>query len=188
MNTEDRRNRLVAWLEVIKEDVQDLMYDHYVFWEVQDILRANPKASSASGLFNQWMASSFIQSAAVGVRRQAKANDDSVSLKRFLKEVRQFPELVSRDVYLAFFAASPAWLTESNGIGYFDSLAGPGGPHIQTSVVDQQMAELDAAVNSVEHYVDRRIAHYDKRGLAKPVPTFKDLEGALKALESGMSH
>ena len=30
---------------------------------------------------------------------------------------------------------------------------------------------------------DRRIAHYDKRGLARPVPTFKDLEDALRALE-----
>ena len=119
----------------------------------------------------------------VGVRRQAKGGDDSVSLKRFLDEVRQYPELISRQFYLAFFADSPEWLTESSGHGHFDSLAGSGGAFIRTSVVAQQLAELNTAVSAIEHYVDRRVAHYDQRGLAKPVPTFMDLEGALKSLE-----
>jgi hypothetical protein len=38
-------------------------------------------------------------------------------------------------------------------------------------------------VDGIEHYVDRRVAHYDQRELTKPVPTFKDLEVALKTLE-----
>ena len=112
MDIDARRTRLIAWLEVIKDDVPDLMLDHHVFWEVQAILKANPKVTKASGLFIQWMASSFVQSAAVGVRRQAKGGDDSVSLKRVLDEVRQYPELISRQFYLAFVADSPEWLTE----------------------------------------------------------------------------
>ena len=147
-------------------------------------MKANPKITQASGLFNQWMASSFVQSAAIGVRRQAKGGDDSVSLKRFLNEVKKYPDLISRQFYLAFFADSPDWMMESSGHGYFDSLAGPGGAFVRTSVVDQQLTELDAAVSAIEHYVDRRVAHYDPRGLAKPVPTFNDLERALKCLEA----
>jgi hypothetical protein len=39
------------------------------------------------------------------------------------------------------------------------------------------------AVEKIEHYVDRRVAHYDKRDLARPVPKFVELTDALKALE-----
>jgi hypothetical protein len=39
------------------------------------------------------------------------------------------------------------------------------------------------AAEGLEHYVDRRVAHYDKKDLARPVPKFSDLTDALKALE-----
>ena len=54
----------------------------------------------------------------------------------------------------------------------------------RTRLVDKQLADLEAAAGAIEHYVDRRIAHYDKRDLATPVPSFKDLEDALRALET----
>lgn len=184
MNTEQRRARLIAWLEAIREDVQELLREHHIFWEIQALIRANPQFANASNLVNQWMASAFAKSCAVGVRRQAKSGDDSISLKRLLTEVRDFPELVSRDVYLAFFADSPDWLRATNGHGHFDSVAGPGNAHIRREVAEGQLAELATAVSSIEHYVDRRIAHYDKRGVTRPLPTFKDLELALRALES----
>ena len=183
MTVDERRARLIGWLEAIRTDVQDLALDHHVFWEIQAIIKANPKFASASNLVNQWMASSFVKSAAVGVRRHVKTGDDSISLKRLLTEVKQHPELVSREFYLAFFADGLEWLRETNGNEYFDSLSGAGGQHIMPDVVEKQLLQLEAAANSIEHYVDRRVAHYDTRGLAKPLPTFKDLEGALRTLE-----
>lgn len=145
MDTVQRRNRLIGWLEAIRTDVQDLILDQHLFWELQAIIDANPRFAQEPGLFNQWMASSFVQATAVGVRRQAKSGDDSISLKRFLQEVRKYPSLVA--------------------------------------LLDDQIRRLETAVATIEHYVDRRIAHYDQRGLARPVPRFKDLEDALKALE-----
>jgi len=184
VNIDQRRERLIAWLEVIRDDVQDLLREHHIFWEIQSLIRANPRFAGSSNLVNQWMASAFAKSSSVGVRRQAKRGDDSISLKRFLTEARDYPELVSRDFYLAYFADSPDWLRETSGHGHFDSVAGPGNPHIRREVVEEQLATLEATVASIEHYVDRRVAHYDKRGVTKPLPTFKDLEVALKALES----
>ena len=176
MDINDRRARLIGWLEAIRKDAQELLLDHHIFWEVQGIVRKNPRFRSASGLFNQWMASSFVQSAAVGIRRHAKAGDDSISLKRLLREVRNYPELVSRDFYLAFFTDSDDWLRQTNGHGHFDSISGAGKPHIATDVIDKQLAELDTALQTVEHYVDRRVAHYDKRGVTH-------LEHALRVIE-----
>lgn len=83
---------------------------------------------------------------------------------------------------MSLFAGKETWLVES-GERYFDRLAGHGGAHIPVALVEQHLRELAKGVSRIEHYVDRRIAHYDKRGLARPLPTFADLTEALKTLE-----
>ena len=182
MEEGERRARLIRWLEVIYSDAQDLLLDDHIFWELQDIVRNNPKFAEVSGLFTQWTASAFVQAAAVGVRRQAKSDDDSVSLKRFLLEVQRYPSLVSREHYVSLFEGKDASLIEI-GQEEFDDVAGEGGLYLSVALVEKHLRELDDAVKDIEHYVDRRIAHYDKRGLARPTPTFAGLSSALKTLE-----
>jgi len=182
MEEGERRARLIRWLEVIYSDAQDLLLDDHIFWELQDIVRNNPKFAEVSGLFTQWTASAFVQAAAVGVRRQAKSDDDSVSLKRFLLEVQRYPSLVSREHYVSLFEGTDASLIEI-GQEEFDDVAGEGGLYLSVALVEKHLRELDDAVKDIEHYVDRRIAHYDKRGLARPTPTFAGLSSALKTLE-----
>jgi hypothetical protein len=182
MDEKERRRRLEDWLEFVKGDVQDLLLDEYLFWQLQEVVSNNPSFAKASGLFTQWMASSFIQTTAVGVRRQAKAGADSVSLKRFPHEVRDYPALVSRGHYMGLYDGIPEWLGEI-GKRHFDRLAGEGSDHLAQALIDKQLADLDNTVVAIEHYVDRRIAHYDQRGLARPTPTLDDLSDALKTLE-----
>jgi hypothetical protein len=182
MNEAERRQRLVGWLEVIFADVQDLLLDDHIFWALQEVVAANPRFKNTPGLFTQWMVSSFIQATAVGVRRQAKGGDDSVSLKRFLLEVQTYPGLVSRAHYISLFANSEAWLREA-GERDFDRVAGAGALHLPTAVIAKQLVELETAVKGIEHYVDRRVAHYDQRGLAQPTPTLAELTESLHTLE-----
>ena len=182
MEESTRRARLIEWLQVIVQEVQDLLLDDHVFWELQDIVCSNPRFSTASGLFTQWMASAFVQATAVGVRRQAKADGRSVSLKRFMQEVQKYPSLVSRAHYMSLYKGNHPDLIEA-GESEFDDLAGEGEPHLPSACVGKHLRELDEAVKGIEHYVDRRIAHYDSRGLAHPMPTFDDLNTALKKIE-----
>src|SRR5262245_43519998 len=183
MNEAQRRERLESWLEIVKSDVQDLLLDEYLFCQLQEIVEANSKFRELPCLFAQLMASSFIQATAVGVRRQAKADSDGISLKRFLREVRDFPRLVSRDRYMRLYNGSPEWL-RATGEEHFDRLAGQGVNELPRDLLDTQLDELDDAVGTIEHYVDRRIAHYDQRGVARAIPTFAELAAALKALEN----
>jgi hypothetical protein len=101
MNEQERRTRLIQWLETIFRDVQDLLLDDHIFWKLQKIVAANPQFRKASGLLTQWMASSFVHATAVAVRRQAKVDADGISLARFLAEVAKFPNLVSRTHYMS---------------------------------------------------------------------------------------
>jgi hypothetical protein len=182
MTEEERRARLIQWLDVILKDVQDLLLDDHIFWEFQKLVDANPKFKESPGLFTQWMASSFIQATATGVRRQAKINDDSSSLARFLAEVEKYPNLVSRAHYMSLYAGKEPWHVEM-GEHDFDNVAGAGAAQLPIDLIRQHIADLKTAVDGIEHYVDRRVAHYDKRGLAKPTPTFADLTDALATLE-----
>jgi hypothetical protein len=182
MTEAERRARLIQWLEVILKDVQDLLLDDHIFWEFQKVVAANPNFLKSPGLFTQWMASAFIQATATGVRRQAKVNDDSISLARFLAKVEKYPDLVSRAHYIGLYTGMEAWHIEI-GEHDFDNVAGAGAATLPTDLIRQHIADLKAAVDGIEHYVDRRVAHYDKRGLAKPTPTFADQTGALLTLE-----
>lgn len=182
MDEAARRLRLIGWLEVVYQDVQDLLLDEHVFWELQDIVRRNSRFSASSGLFTQWMFTAFVQATAVGVRRQAKADGDSVSLKRFLLEVQKYPTLVSRQHYMSLFDGRHQDLIEA-GEWDFDQIAGKAEPHITQTTVADHLRKLDGALKGIEHYVDRRVAHYDTRGLAQPTPTLGDLSDALKTIE-----
>jgi hypothetical protein len=182
MNEEQRRARLIQWLEKIYRDVQDLLIADYLFWELQKIVDDNPRFKDASGLFTEWMASNFINATAVGVRRHAKSGDDSISMKRFLDEVESYPALVSRTHYRTHFVDAAPWLKDA-GEHDFDRLAGKGIDQIPVALVQQQKADLAKSVQDIEHYVDRRIAHYDKRELARPVPALGDMSSALAVLE-----
>ena len=128
------------------------------------------------------MASAFVQATAVGVRRQAKTSDDSVSLRRFLTEVQKYPSLVSREYYISLYAGKGPLHVEL-GQHDFHRVAGEHNPHVPTEFVEDRIRELMEAVGTIEHYVDRRVAHYDKRRLAEPTPTFADLSAALRTLE-----
>ena len=129
------------------------------------------------------MASTFVRATAVGIRSQAKTSEESISLRRFLREVQKYPWLVSREHYISLYAGKEAWLVDS-GQRKFDQLAGEGSVHIPLAIVEEHLHELTQGVEAIEHYVDRRIAHYDRRGLAQPTPTFSVLTDSLKTLEN----
>jgi hypothetical protein len=183
MNEEQRRARLIAWLEKIYREVQDLLIDDHIFRELQRLIADNPRFKDVSGLFAQWMASNFIKATAVGVRRHAKADDDSISMKRFLDEIEAYPSLVSRAHYMSLFGGADPQ-TKEIGEHDFDNLAGAGVSQIPLALVQKQKADLAQAVHNIEHYVDRRIAHHDKRELARPIPALGDMSNALAVLDT----
>jgi hypothetical protein len=185
MTVDERRLRLIKWLEVITEDLRDLLLKQYIFRELQKIVEQNPRFAGVPGLFTKWMASNFAQATAVGIRRFAKPvkkGDNGISLIRFLIEVKAYPDLITRQYYIGLFEAINAPI--HIGQNYFDDLAGEGEDKLPTSLIEkhiQQINDLKGAVRAVEKYVDKRIAHYDTK--SPQVPTFGDLSKALATME-----
>ena len=107
---------------------------------------------------------------------------DSVSIVRFLKEVRDYPQIVSREHYIGLYDGNERWHIEI-GQRDFDRVAGKGSRQIPPQLANQQIQDVKGAVEKIVYYVDRRVAHHDGRELARPIPKFSELTDSLKALE-----
>jgi hypothetical protein len=109
-------------------------------------------------------------------------NRSKISLKGFLREIQECPQLISREHYMSLYKGAEAFLVDM-GKRDFDRVAGEGSPWIPLSLVDQQLEEMKQRVSKLEGFADRRIAHYDRREPARPLPTFTDLTEAIQHLE-----
>src|ERR1043166_3973606 len=181
-----RLARMTAWVEKIADEVGNALQQHYIFWQVQDMIRLNPQLQNARSHFFQWMGEVFIASAAVAVRRQVDPDKDSICLRRLIQEVKDYATIVTREHYLSLCNPSGSaeeWLLEMNE-HTFDQWGGAGRPHVDPAMADADLNLLLTTCDKLQHYATKRVAHYDKNGV-KPgkVPTFQDLEDAYKLIE-----
>lgn len=182
----DRLARMTAWIKTIEAEVADVLLQHHIFWQVQNIIRSNPHLASARSHFFEWMGDVFVASAAAAVRRQVDNDDNSICLRRLLRETRDYAHIVTRSFYLSLSVApgSEAFLKELND-HVFDEWAGAGGSHLDPSSIERDLNLLLDTCKTIRHYATKRVAHYDNRGVTpNMMPTFQDLDNAYKVIES----
>ena len=178
MTEDERYEMLNGWLDILQKEVIDLRVSQHIFWEVQEIIRANPRINIGSS-FYEWMGSMYVAAMSVAVRRQVDEDKASVSFLRLLKEVKRYPKVLSRSRYKSRFT-NPA--PENYKNGSFDKLAGPGRDHVDPAVVEAEIADLRTKTDELRKYVNKRVAHYDKAHFGR-FPTFQDLDDAIDYLE-----
>jgi len=170
MSTDHKSDGLKNWidqLKVIREEVRSLLLGAKIFWEVQNILAANPRALSHR-LFNDWIMTNHNVATAVGIRRQLDKDSRSVSLKKLLIEIeatlRRSPDLLSRSDFLLNF-----WPGEhrSHGDAQFSKLVGDHATRVEPAYVRQDIERLTEVTEKIEHYVNKRIAHRDAQEIER---------------------
>jgi hypothetical protein len=162
---DQRRDRAREWLRKIRADVQDLLLDVYVFWEVQEIIRNNPRLSAARSYFFHWLMAAHVEATVIGIRRQVKNDHKSISLRRFLEELVKFPEIVSRAHHVSLCTNLNANLPARFHERTFDRCAGRGTAHILPAAVQAEIDRLKQLTARLEHLADRTHAHHDQRGV-----------------------
>jgi hypothetical protein len=177
MTVDKRRERAREWIDTIYSEVQNTVVDNHIFWEVQRIRSSNPRLSETGSVFWQWMIQAFAHSTAIAIRRQVKKDDQSVSLHRLLAEMRDFPDVFDRAYFVSLYRPE----LRSRGNVQFDRLAGDGAPDLRQAA-GRDIEELSRQTHTAEYYADRRVAHYDSRGLDRGAPTFDDLKSAVTCL------
>jgi hypothetical protein len=99
MNQEQIFERWQAWIKIISDEIQGLLINRYIFWEVQKIIKSNPKIQIGSAFYD-WMGIIYPAAMAMGVRRQIDFRRDIISFARLLKEIQRNPVILSRERYL----------------------------------------------------------------------------------------
>jgi hypothetical protein len=182
MTDQERLRRALGWLDIVAGEVVELLINNYVFWEVQKVIGANQKLQHTESIFFEWMVSVFAHSAAVGMRRQADLDDQSVSLHRLLVELQKYPHLVTREYHRNLYKNGSARVQPLVDIA-FDNYVGPGCTQLDPARIQKDIDLLGVASKKIHHYTDRIVAHYDQKGLKQPVPTFHDLSNCLLEMD-----
>jgi hypothetical protein len=155
-----------AWLERIGEDLLDLAVCKHIYQELIKIVLANPSLRGAPSTYWHFLNVTYIDYAVAAVRRQVKDNDDSISLARILRELKEHPRAVAREAFQAVPPELPepsrTWSLEWSR-SFFDTFAAPGRDHVDPTVVASDLARLQQALEAVERVADRLVAHLDKR-------------------------
>lgn len=174
-----RHEKMKSWLGTLERAITDLRVDQHIFWEVQGIVRANPKVHSP-GDFNAWMARMYSSAMSVAIRRQVDADKRSVCFVGFLQDVKKTPTVVSRAQYVAQFreANLPDFLAHRD----FDNLVGVGAEHPDPAAIEEEIRTLKQRAEPLRRYVNKRVAHHDEKDFTD-FPKFKDIDDAIEYLE-----
>lgn len=175
---DSKLQKWIRWFEVIKKEVTQLLRKRNIFWEVNEIIKNNKKIQQPSSFYN-YLGDTYVAYALIGIRRQVKIDNTSISLTRLLSEIINNPEKISRKYYKHFYKGS---LVEFKADKDFDKYSGKGKNHISKNMVHKDLELLKATAFKCEKYADRRVAHTDKRKL-RVLPLFRDVDKCIDVLD-----
>lgn len=134
------------------------MNRHRETWKTLVHIAEANKSLPPSYLF-EFISDIYGDSQASAVRRMADRDRDASSLANVIAEVAQSPELITREAAWGL-ATEPT--TRAIIDAQFTELAGDG-PHLAHQIPQQDLLRLEKASQAVKSYVDRHVAHTDKR-------------------------
>lgn len=176
---DDRWRKWHRWFEVIRNEIQHLCLNKYIFLELKQIINANENLHQPSAFYD-FINSSYAAFSAVTVRKLVKGHKDSISFSGLLEEIIDTPDVLSKERFVALYSGSVAeqWAEKD-----FAPLADENGHHISHEMVIADLDELRALSGKIETFVDKEIAHTDKRR-PRNIPTFNELHRCIEAIEA----
>ena len=192
----------LRWIETIHDEILALVQDANMFWEIQDIIRGNPRIQKPNAFYS-YLARTYLSHALVSLRRQTKMQKDSISFVGLLDEIAKNPEELSRSYFNSRHPHSNGPDLEQvvgkaglEAVGIVDSsqlkeiikmddfapYADASGSYVCPQMVKDDKARLESEVKTHVEYADKRIAHLDKYK-PKVVPSFPELDDCIKLLD-----
>lgn len=183
-----RINKWNEWIDVILSEITRLFIERDIFWNVQEIIKNNPKIQKPSSFYN-FLNNVYIASTLMGVRKQLKIDNDSISFAKLLKEICNTPEILSKTRHFEKYKGSSVEKI-ANKMGMtveefrskeFDQFAGEKGEHVDPEIINLDLKELRLKAKKCENYADKRIAHFDKKTITN-FPTYEELDNCIDYL------
>jgi len=176
------------WLEELNNEIFSIFHHLDLYKKLAEIIDNNKSFEKMDKTLLEWMRKSFIVDLVIGIGRICDNSRGTKSLVRFLQELKNKEEYITRKRYLKFFnnfhrdklIDSHMFEIQNN---YFDKLAGKGIDKLPKKRIDGDIAKL-VKKNPCKKIIDFRneyLAHIAK--IKKPVPTHGELVAAFKVIE-----
>jgi hypothetical protein len=159
----------------IYQDVVSIYAARAIWWGFNSIYGKAPEEARKDATFQQWIASNYYTSQAIGIRRQADVRTDVISLAALMKRVAAAPEVLSRERF------SDARGRDEDASRDFDTLTGAVGlDHIDPASPIDDLERLRDGTESVRTWATKEVAHYDpNKGTFEVGLTYGDLHAAI---------
>lgn len=173
--------RWAGWIEKVRIDLKSALVDRIVFRRFNDIVRDNQAwiAKHYGARFCQFVARGYVANVAAAVRRHSRSQRDAITLTGILEQMEKCAPQLTFDFFLKRFpGGGDDHFTQRATFKYVsqDSRVA------SQAVIRHDIEELQRLTARVEAFVDKEVAHLDRKGLATPA-TFNDLDDALDALD-----
>jgi len=185
---DDRFNKWNKWIDVILSEITQLFIERDIYWNVQEIIKNNPKIHKPSTFYN-FLNNAYGSISLMRVRKQIKIDKDSISFAKLLQEICNTPEILSRTRYFENYKGSSVEkiahkmgkTVEEYRSKDFDQFAGKRGEYVDPKIIISDLEELRLKAENCENYADKRIAHYDKKSIDN-IPTYEELNNCIDYL------
>jgi hypothetical protein len=168
----------LRWLKVIYDELGELVLYKQVFWDVQAVIKDNPRIHKPS-IFYTFLGQTYTTHTIAGIRRQVKCGTQSISFARLLTDIAASPRILSRKYFVGLYEGS---VVIDRADADFTAYAKSDGPYVSSEMVEQDLLELENVSRKIEQYADRRVAHTDTREVVTLL-MYKDLDDCLEFLD-----
>ncbi|MGZ3727873.1 MAG: AbiU2 domain-containing protein [Bdellovibrionota bacterium] len=177
--------RLREWSKYVLDEVMQLRINDHVFWEVQEIIKANA-ALQNGGTFLDWIAETYLSNATVRLRKLTDRTKNVRSFVRLLEAVKADEEVRSRQRYLAHYKGDDKYILAMANEWFDKWTAKTGSPVISKELIQKDIDALTKGVEKVNEYTNLHVTHARPDLAANPsykAPTYTELTAAIGIAE-----
>lgn len=95
----------IRWLDIIKGEVSELVIAKHTFHEVQKLIKDNSLLHQPSSFYD-YLSRTYISHTVIGLRRQLKCDEQSISMARLFTEMIKEPQTFTRRYYVNLYEGS----------------------------------------------------------------------------------
>lgn len=172
----------IGWLDPIEEDITQLVWSKSIYLKLTGIITTNPEIHHGNRFWN-WISTNYVESSLMGMRRQTDNGPDTITLFKLISDIEENSTLITREFHKSLYPAGRQCYADA----VFDELASRGSTHYPQASAERDKQSLENLRDSFESYVDRRLAHLDKRPPSK-IGQFQDVYEGIDTLERLLKH
>jgi hypothetical protein len=172
MKTNSKIDKWLKWLNLLDKYIYELLWSRYIFLQLQTIIKNNQNLHDDDYFF-EWICINFSKSVSVAIRLQLECKSSVITLGRLLFEIQQSPDILTLKRFESLFTDGYTQDTDKERVFYsvrqkiarreFKTFGGKVVKHVDPVIVCQDVAKLHTACSPIKQYVNKRVAHHDKK-------------------------